>query len=1254
MTKRLLLLSLLLIGSIFPEKTPVAPRVAAAVQSEVGTEDPVDLFNEIRGRYSAKTVNRFLEYLKPADVLACMKSLAQQLERKPKILERAFWDALLRVLESHVAHLEKMYVVSDDEQIFFLKKSTQKKPDGAVPFLDWWKKVDQDSYSVFFGLYFDYHLIGIRAIVLSAWECVDASALYSNGSLRLSQRALEQSVNRFAGIAKFHGFYERTTKKATEFVTQMRKRISERKYGTGKVSFGGAKSQPRTPETYGLVDTGSELGKFSESFLGSYGICLHERYGHEYHEYLLEHTARSYQELEQAFVDEKLKIDGRIMIVGYEGGAFDSYFTNFNDLLGDALCDETAFQGNSGWSKPPANYFGFLTAFALRDANNLSKNGLFEHIHENSVELFRKVFELLQRDSFTRLFAFVRAHEESAKPKIMANDVRGVLQGIETFFDYLYDDNLVLADGQSVATQDILFNRKHVQQLTRSNVPTLKFYTGADVTYPILPTKQRNSFATHHAQEFVKKFVKHLVPREGEPTVYVFNSFVDGVGKSTMLGNIKNWIKHGDAMDEYEVTDNTSSQLADIFEFSKDVHIADLPAQISHFTFKPDGYVYVDVTSVKGQEESSRAVLQYFDEHKKELIAAYKERLRFVGDQIAREGWFTKSLNTPDNPRDAFLKNLHLLKLTQTNPWIPCEFEGKHYLVDETISGEVRMFMSLSEAQSSGLKNVRADQMFFFDGVTMPLEYQVFLDDLTSRCLQKGVKRVVFVDFLSMYMRSSRENIRVNYLMQQMALLFNDFNQQDTVYRDLTGNPELLQLLSQPEWFNQVGENLKRESMVRWGLHAMLQEQKGSVLRKIPFSESTLRLQQIFDAMPASFTGALEEASFSRLRAGAQSLSASCGKSKEFINIQSISWPHILTFAKKLQKTMTVNVASKPLREAWAAFGNGDVVDAEDKIVCGPVDRIVTTTDGKKLKACFVLDNDDRNSVKIRPVFRILRTMWYNTIYQFLGSQVTKNNRMMVSSVLPLLPWTAKRGTNGKIYIVQPHLPVFDGELPEGFVEEMKANLGHLARCIDFETTQWVEIQDQLFATDLKEMLTTAQEYGFGYEENRGGGEGSGYSDYGAKEVMPPAVSTRITTKVVTDYTRKAGHDDVLLMSDAISKLKERLTPKIQKEIEKLVDEGLRQDEQKTKGKEGMPAYLDEVDRAGYFGLEHFVVHAAQLEQVVRDPDATLVIRRGNKKDVKGALWVLENVVVPQYFGQVSRANLAGNEKVLAAACLDR
>jgi len=1209
-----------------------------------GPIDPVVAFNELRLRNSTKAVNAFLEFLTPRDVLACMKSLALQLDRKPTTLERSLWDSLMRVLEAHVVHLEKMYVVAEDQQVFFHKKNTQKKPENAVPFFDWWKKVDQDSYVSFFGLYFDYHLIGIRSIVMSAWEMVDPSLLYSNSSLRLALKALEQSVNRFIGIAKFHGYYERTTKKANEFVTVMRKRISDRKYSTGPVSFGGAKSLPRTSTAYGLVDkafTNGALGSFCESFLSSYGICLHERYGHEYHEYLLEHTACSYQELEHAFVDKQLKIDGRIMIVGYEGGAFDSYFSNFNDLLGDALCDETAFRGNSGWSKPPANYFGFLTAFALRDANNLSKNGLFEHIHENSVELFNKVFELLQRDSFTRLYAFVRAHEESARPKIQMNDVTGVLKGFVTFFDFLYEDNLVLADGQSVATQDILFNRKHVQQLTRSTVPTLKFYTGADVTYPILPTKQRNSFATHHAQEFVRKFVKHLVPREDEPTVYVFNSFVDGVGKSTMLGNIKNWIKHGDAMDQYEVTDNTSSQLADIFEFSKDVYIADLPAQISHFTFKPDGYVYVDVTSVKGQEELSKRILAYFDTHKDELVAAYRKRLQEVAGIIAQEGWHTQILNSPNNPRDAFLKNLHLLKLAKTNPWIPCEFEGQHYLIDETISGEVRTFMSLSEAQSSGLKNVRADQMFFFDGVTMPLEYKVFLDDLTTRCLERGVKRVCFVDFLSMYMRSSRENIRVNYLMQQMALLFNDFNQQDTVYRDLTGNPELLYLLQQDTWFSKVSENLKRETMVRWGLHAMLQEQKGTALRKIPFKESTARIQQMFDEMQRAFVQSLEDASLTRMQLAAKNLVTSCGKSKEFVNIQSISWPRILSLAKKLQKIMTGAVANKSVKEIWSSFGAGDIVDDEEKIVFGPCDRLLKTTDGKVVRVRFAIDPADRNSVIIRPVFRILRTLWYNTLFQLLGAQTTKNRKLHLPQPFPVLPWTVKMGTNGNIYVIQPHLPVFDGDIPEEYSKENN-NLGHLARCIDFDTTQWVEVQEELFAIDVKEMLTTSQEYGFGSEETV------------TKEVMAPAVSTRITTKVLAEYVRKFGQDDVCMLQDIVPRMQEHLSPKILKEIEALVREGKRQDEQDLKGKEGQPVYLDEVDSSLYWGLELFLVHAAQLEQVVRDPDATLAVRCGNRKDVEGALWLLEKVVVPQYFGLVSRYDLYAQENILKQACLNK
>ena len=1205
----------------------------------------VDAFNELRLQYTTKVVGAFLAYQKPRDILACLVSLTNQLNTQPSTIGKALWDRLLRNLEATVLFLEKIIVVDENEPVFHVKPGQKETPQG-VSFFDWWKKNDQDSFVTFFGLYFDYHLIGLRAVALSAWEAADPDKLYSDPTLRLSLKALEQSVSHFKGLAKFHGYYERTTKKVSEFVVAMRKRVSQLKYGNGRVDFGGVKSMPRTPEVYGLLNSAlsaGTIGAFCESFLASYGICLHERYGHEYHEYLLEYTARSYEQLEQSLVTAGLKLDGRIMIMGYEGAAFDSYFSNFNDLLGDSLCDETAFKGNSGWSKQPANYFGFLTAFALRDSNTISKNGLFEHIHEDGVELFNKVFELLQRDSFTRLYAFVRAHEESARGAMADGDIVSVLNGFVSFFDFLYEENLTLGDGQSVATQDILFNRKHVQQLTRSSVPTLKFYTGADVTYPILPTEQRNAFATRHAQAFVRKFVHHLTPREGEPTVYVFNSFVDGVGKSTMLGNIKNWIKHGDDMENYEVTDNTSSQLADIFEFCPGVYIADLPAQLSHFTFKPDGYVFVDVASIKGQKEVLKAVLKHFDEHKKELTASYRTRLEDVSRLIAAEGWHVKSLNTPENPYDAFIKNLHLLKLAESNPWIPCEFEGKYYLVDVSNSGEVRTFMSLSEAQSSGLKNVRADQMFFFDGVSMPLEYQVFLNDLTSRCVAQGAKRVVFVDFLSMYMRSSRENIRVNYLMQQMALLFADFNQQDTVYKDLTGNPELLNLLNQKDWFDRVKINLKRESLVRWGLNTLLEEWKAQTLSKISFKESTPRLQQLLAGLAPEFTQALDEAVDTRLTLAAQSLEKSCGMSKEFINIQSISWPHILSFAKTLQKTLVKWLGDRTVRTIWANFGNGDVQDLEQDIVYGQCDRVVRTTDGKALRVRYVIDPSDRNSIIIKPVFRILRTMWYNTLFLLIKSTVTPQGKLRLSDSLPLVPWSVKRGDNGLIYVVQPNCSLYQGELSEGLSAENK----FLAGFIDFESAQWTEINKRHFSLDIKEMNTAVQEYAFGSAE------------YVSPDTPPPQLNKKVTSKVVTEHTQRHGSDVVLPISFAHQNLKAALMSKsLQKEIEQLVKVGDKKRSNQESEQEG-DGEKDENELRSlapdeYQGPELFLGLAAKLEQVMRDPDATLIVRRGNKDDIKTALMLLEQVVIPQYFGVVSWESLATNSRVLDFACSDK
>lgn len=1214
----------------------------------VATEDDpefkqrvVDTFVSMRPQYSPGAICKFLAYQKPRHILACLIVLIDSLEKLPTTTGKQMLDKLLRGLEAYGAFLDSAYITSESVPVVSLKLH-QKPPAGSENFYAWWKRVDLESFKRFGGFYFDYHLISLRASVLSAWELIAPESLYDDPSLRLSLKALEHTVPKFAGVPRFYEYYERMTRKANDFVVAMRKRISQRKWQDGPVLFQSGMSIPRTPLSFDLVGKDAKntsVGSFCESFLSSYGICLHERYGHEYHEYLLDQTAQSYDELESAMGSRGMTLDGRIMVMGYEGGAFDSYFSNFNDLLGDSLYDETAFKGNAGWSKPPANYFGFLTAFALRDANVVSKNGLFEHIHDKRVELFPRVFELLQRDSFTQLFSVVRTHENSARQAMHENDVNGVLDGFVNFFDFLYEQNLMLSDGQNVATQDILFNKKHIQHLIKSPVKTLKFYTGPDVTYPILPTKQRNSYATAHAQAFAKKFVKHLIPRGGEPTVYVFNSFVDGVGKSTMLGNIKNWIKHGSDMENYEVTDNTSSQLADIFEFAPDVHIADLPAQISHFTYKPDGYVFVDVTSVRDEEETTSEVLDYFIENQEAIVADYAARIQRVADVIAAEGWHAPELNKPENPFDAFAKNLHLLKLVQSNPWVPCEYNGKFYLVNASNYGEVRLFMSLSEAQSSGLKNVRADQMFFFDGITLPLSYKTFLDDLTSRCLERGVKKVVFVDFLSMYMRSSRENIRVNYLMQQMALLFNDFDQKDTVYRDLSGNAELLHYLVTKPWYARAQKNLERESLVRWGFNSLLEEWKTQTLNKISLKESTTRVASLLASLSPEFRTSIKGAVAKKLEIATGYLESTCGRSKEFVNIQCMSWDDIISYAKLLEKALVANVADKTMLSLWGSFG-GDVQESIENAVLGECDKIVPTAGGKSVRARLVINPEDRNSMTLIPVFRILRTVWYNTIFQFIDSRVGKNGTLKFSNLMSLLPWTVRKGTNGLIYIVQPNVPVVEEELPEKAI----ADADIIKPFVDLETTQWACVNKKYFAMDIKESNTSLREYAFGSESR-------------AREIPEPRASLMFTTAFVEEHVRKAGLDDVLMMSDAAVSLQRLLgntdvTKPFYAKIKRLLAAGNRMHEARKKNEAADPQdeqvkdSLRNIDPEEYPGVTMFLQLAVGLEQVMHDPDATLVVRKGNKQDAIGALQFLETVVLPQYFGVISNRDLAHDAKI--------
>jgi hypothetical protein len=317
-----------------------------------------------------------------------------------------------------------------------------------------------------------------------------------------------------------------------------------------------------------------------------------------------------------------------------------------------------------------------MTAYLFKDLNKVSEKvypgvePVFEHIDVDSIPIFDDRAEIFQEDAFCESVELMDQAYKSVFKRYMNKDFDGILKDLIKFWEFLYTHDLKTGDNQHGGTQDILFSIEHVRGLVNSGVPILKFFTGPDLTYPIEISCKQKKGVTVHAQRFVQKMVKKLVPINNKKTAYIFCSFVDGVGKSTMLGNIRNWINHGDDIDSFTHVDNTSSQLAELYEFNNNVYIADLPAQISHFTYKPDGFVYTTIENELDKKQVDE-VRNFVKQNSENILENYYQLLDNAKSIIKARGFLDPELNDANNPELWFIKNLFLLKKLKTNTFVP-------------------------------------------------------------------------------------------------------------------------------------------------------------------------------------------------------------------------------------------------------------------------------------------------------------------------------------------------------------------------------------------------------------------------------------------------------------------------------------------------------------------------------------------------------------------------------------------------------
>ena len=545
-----------------------------------------------------------------------------------------------------------------------------------------------------------------------------------------------------------------------------------------------------------------EILKFSQSFIDGY--CFHPegRFSREYHPYLLKKTKESLASLERYLQKRDFNLAERVLIMGYEQNAVPSYF---NCLSRKQIEDEAVTKTESGWEFAPGNVFGFLTGYLFKDAA-FAQQDLVEHVAKDSVEIFNEGTEILQKHAFGKWYETILGYQASIQKWIENSDYKKIFNGLINFWKSIYEAESSNVQGNRFATQDILFSFYYVKHLMSSVIPIKKLFVGPDISYPIEVTRRQSIEVTRNAQAFVSRFVNLLKPVNNQKTVYVFWSFVDGVGKSTLLGNICNWLVHKDDYAKYSHVSNASSQRATLYEVNDEVVIADLPAQISHYSAKPDGHVYIDLGfSTELLREDVAELKEYVITHFQEIVSDYEDRM----DKVAGDSSVTV-------PEDAVIKNIKMLEVRSA--WRPFAYKDHHYVVNVYDPRQIRIMTSFENVHSQGLKIKEPELMIFDKGLSIPMSYDFFMKDLADQLEKVGVQQVVFVDFLSMYPRTCRETIRINYLLQQLKAFYKDeYVIEKSAYRSFAHYHELYPLFF--DYKDDFERSLFLETLLRWVIH---------------------------------------------------------------------------------------------------------------------------------------------------------------------------------------------------------------------------------------------------------------------------------------------------------------------------------------------------------------------------------------------------------------------------------------------------
>jgi len=940
-----------------------------------------------------------------------------------------------------------------------------------------------------------------------------------------------------------------------------------------------------------------QVHDFCSSFINSYDMS--GRYTHEYHPFILDRAKESFLKLQDYLQNKGYEINGHEIILGYQEDAIVPYQTQWNRVL---INDEAVVKKHAGLCSPVKNLFGFVTGFLLKDAQWLYNRwypgieSKIEHVAANPIELFNDYAVIFQKHAFGKDFDYFIKVRNSLERSIYTDDIKAVMADLVNFWTAIYEQFSRSGSNEVIATQDLVFSIDYAKALLDNSVTIKKVFLGPDITYPIEILAFQKQRATANAQKFVQQFVNRIEPINNENTAYFFCSYVDGVGKSTLLNNIKNYQLHGFDLDSYARCDNSSSQFAEIYGLKPGVFLVDMPAQMSHFVAKPDGYVFAEVDTVKDLKPGfcDRAIKHAY-KNAKSLTNAFLALKKSLEAQDL-------TLFQPNSPIEHYAYNFVLLNpgansnkdfANQRLKWIPYEFEQHFLLFNINDRKSLRVLTPIAETHSKGLKEVIPEMMLFTKGVSFPKPYDDFLTDLNQKLADAHIKKVVFVDFLSMYPRSSRENVRLNFIMQYLTKLFNShkgtFDIENTMYQhQVYPEQEIFHKLSNA--FDKMRDNFVFETALRWALFELTNSTTSLSI------DSPVALEAALNDIIYKFIDehgfVIQDMATKKLENEKQLYSDKYLLDKIYENIVKFKFEPLLNFSDMLIKLMKTGIENETLNVLW---GN---LDSEIKEVDNQT-QIARLYSGEKLEIKYKVHIDSKEQDSVNEIIRVLRAQWFAVLENILKG-VLVDQKIEIAEISQNVPPLILKRLGDSVYILQKRLPLLDSSNKnEPKTKRPKAPIKYHLMDSEGKKKRWSQIDDQLYCLDWENIGTFFGIFAYGY--------------------FPFNLSKDAVTKTVEKYKLLRVKSDQQDWGITITDLYNQSIG--DKDIRQFKKDGLKKDNV-TVLKESDPTV---------FAVRLWVRMIATLDMIAKDFSSEILIRKGNTDDFIATLKMLEITLAKYY-----------------------